>query len=209
MHKPWVPQFTLKNVAISKEEVVFSGHCQVTQFELQFSLFEGGMSKTVPRELIYRPSAVAVLLYDPVSDKVVLVEQFRIGAIREAGSPWLLEIVAGVPDPDESVEAAVYREVTEETGCTVLSLIPICGYFTSPGISAEKIFIYCGYVKAPEIGGNHGLVEEGEDIRVCVLETEEAFKLLRDGKIVSSPAVIALQWLKINQPSLHVPLKIE
>ena len=91
----------------------------------------------------------------------------------------------------------------------MLSLIPICAYLTSPGISSEKIIVYCGQVKAPEIGGNHGMIDEGEDIKVWVLKTAEAFRLLFEGHIVSSPAVIALQWLKINQSSLHFPPGIE
>lgn len=209
MSTPWAPQFHLKDVVILKEENVFSGHCQVTQFQLQFPMFAGGTSKPILRELVYRPPAVAILLYDPDQDKVVLVEQFRVGALRALENPWLLEIVAGVTEPDESIIDTACREVKEETGCTVLSIIPICAYFTSPGIVGEKISIYCGRVKAPDIGGNHGLVEEGEDIKVCVLKTDEAFRLLVEGKIVSSPAVIALQWLKINQASLHFPSGIE
>jgi ADP-ribose pyrophosphatase len=209
MRISWAPQFHLKDVGILKEDKVFSGHCQVTEFELQFPLFGGGISQPVARELIYRPPAVAVLLYDPEADKVVLVEQFRIGALREFESPWLLEIVAGVTEPDESIIDTACREVKEETGCIVLSLISICAYLPSPGICGEKIVIYCGKVKAPDRGGNHGLVEEGEDIKVWVLKTEEAFRLLFEGYIVSSPAVIALQWLKINQSSLHFPSGIE
>jgi len=209
MGMSWAPQFHLKDVGILKEENVFSGHCQITQFELQFPLFEGGISKPVPRELVYRPPAVAVLLYDPLADKVVLVEQFRVGALREFESPWLLEIVAGVTEPDEPIIDTACREVQEETGCTVLSLIPICSYLTSPGIFGEKIVVYCGQVKAPDMGGHHGLVDEGEDIKVWVLKTEEAFRLLFEGHIVSSPSIIALQWLKINQSSLRFPSGIE
>jgi ADP-ribose pyrophosphatase len=209
MSLSWAPQFHLKDVGILKAENVFSGRCQITQFELQFPLFGGGISKPVPRECMYRPPAVAVLLYDPVADKVVLVEQLRVGALREVESPWLLEIVAGVTEPDEPAIDTARREVEEETGCKVLALIPICTYLTSPGISSEKMIVYCGQVKAPDIGGNHGLVDEGEDIKVWVLKTDEAFRLLFEGHIVSSPAIIALQWLKINQFSLRFPPAIE
>jgi hypothetical protein len=31
------------------------------------------------------------------------------------------------------------------------------------------------------------------------------FTLLSEGKIISSPAIIALQWLKINLSTLHFP----
>jgi ADP-ribose pyrophosphatase len=205
----WAPQFHLKDVELLKEKTLFDEYCQIKQFELQFSLFGGGMSKPVVRELLHRPPAVAVLLYDPIANKVVLIEQLRVGALREEGSPWLLEIAAGLTEPDEPFIDTACREVKEETGCTVLSLLPICTYLTSPGISNEKTMVYCGQIKAPAVGGNHGLVEEGEDIKVWVFETEEAFKLLGEGHIISSSAIIALQWLKINQFSLRFPPEIE
>ena len=205
----WAPQFHRKDIKLLKEENVSNGYCQIKKLELQFSLFGGGISRPVVRELMHRPPAVAVLLYDPVADKVVLVEQFRVGALGEVESPWLLEIAAGLTEPDEPFIDTACREVKEETGCTVLSLIPVCTYLTSPGISNEKTMVYCGQVKAPDVGGNHGLVEEGEDIKVWVLKTAEAFRLLGEGHIISSSAIIALQWLKINQFSLHFPPGIE
>lgn len=208
MRMSWAPQFHLKDVVLLQKENVFNGYCQITQFKLQFPLFEGGLSQPVSRELMQRPPAVAVLLYDPEANKVVLVEQLRVGALQEKESPWLLEIVAGMTEPDEPVVTTACREVTEETGCTVLSLIPICAYLTSPGISSEKMILYCGKVKAPDLSEHHGLVEEGEDIKVWVFKTEEAFKLLAEGHIVSSPAIIALQWLKLNHASLYFPPEI-
>ncbi len=204
----WKPQFVKKEVVLLKEEKVFSGYCQVKKYNLQFPLFKGGLSNPVSRELIHRAPAVAVLLYDPKHNKVVMVEQLRMGALEEE-SPWLLEIVAGVCDGEEDLEVAARREVQEETGCNVLSLRPIFSYLTSPGILDEKIFIYCAEVVAPATGEVHGLVEEGEDIKIHVLSVEEVFELLSSGKIISSPAVIALQWLKLNRASLHFPPHIE
>lgn len=201
----WAPQFKFQDVAILKEVEAFSGYCQIKQYQFTFSLFNGGKSQPVDRELVIRPPAVAALLVDPNRDKVVLLEQFRTGAIFEKGSPWLLEIVAGVLEPEEKIEEALYREIKEETNCEMLSCIPICTYLTTPGISNEKILLFCAQVEAPKVAGIHGIVAEGEDIKIHVFNTEEALRLLNEGKIISSPAVIALQWLKINQSSLHFP----
>ena len=61
------------------------------------------------RELLQRGHAAGVLLFDPVLDQVVLIEQFRVGALPQSAgditSPWLLELVAGVIDADERAEA--------------------------------------------------------------------------------------------------------
>ncbi len=209
MANSWTPQFKRQEVVILKEEEAYFGYCQIKNFEFEIPLFAGGRSQPISRELIYRPSAVAVILVDPDQDKVVLIEQFRPGGLYEADSPWLLEVVAGLADPGEDIETAAKREVKEETGCEVLSLIHICGYLTTPGISCEKIQIYCGRIKAPVVGGNHGIVAEGEDIKVHIFKTEVAFKLLEEGKVLSSPALIALQWLKLNQTSLRFPQEIQ
>ncbi len=206
MITPWASQFRLQDLKILEEKEVFSGYSHIKQFTFQYPLFSGGTSQPIPREVIFRPSAVTVLLIDPAEKKVVLVEQFRAGALSNAAGPWLLELVAGVCEEGERPEETAYREVKEETGCEILSLIPICSYFTTPGISVEKIFIYCGKVKAPQL--NHqtfGIVEEGEDIKVCVLSVDEVFQLLAEGKIVSSPALIGLQWLQLNFRTLHFP----
>jgi ADP-ribose pyrophosphatase len=204
----WKPQFVKEDALIAGEELLFSGYGQIKKLDLQFPLFKGGLSNLVSRELYHRPPAVAVLLFDPEQSKVVMVEQIRMGAFSE-DNPWLLEIVAGVCDEGENRVETAYREVKEETGCTILSLLPIVHYLASPGISDEKIFIYCAQVVAPITGGVHGLAEEGEDIKVHVFSLEEVFELLSLGKIISGPAVVALQWLKLNYLSLHFPLHAE
>jgi ADP-ribose pyrophosphatase len=201
----WVPHFKTSDVTILKEETVFSGYSKVKQVEVQIPLFQGGVNHRLQRELLCRPSAVAVLLFDPEKNQVVMIEQFRAGGLFERESPWMLEIVAGVVEPNDTPLASAYREVKEETGCEVLSLIPICSYFVSPGICTEKIIIYCARVKAPEATEFHGLVEEGEDIKIHMFSPEDAFLLLAQGKIVSSPTVIALQWLQLNLSSLQFP----
>ncbi len=48
------------------------------------------------RELIQRPEAAGVLIYDAPQQKFALIEQFRIGAIDDCDSPWQLEVIAGV-----------------------------------------------------------------------------------------------------------------
>jgi ADP-ribose pyrophosphatase len=155
------------------------------------------------REVFERGHAAAVLPYDPVRDQVVLVEQFRIGALRAPEGPWLLEIVAGIIDPGETPEAVVRREAVEESGCVLQDVVPICEYHVSPGGTTERIALFCGQVDALHIGGIHGLAEEEEDIRVLVVPTDEAIALLHAGKILSAAPIIALQWLLLNRESLR------
>jgi ADP-ribose pyrophosphatase len=203
MSNKWVPQFLRKEVRVLEETIVYAGYSTMKRFSFQHPLFKGGWSKPIKREVLSRPLSVAVLPYDPDTDQVVLIEQFRTGAFESLEEPWLLEIVAGMVEPGDTALQTAYKEMQEETGCTLLATLPITEFLLSSGISSEKTAIYCGRIKAPVGGSVHGLAEEGEDIKVHVFKTEEAFALLQAGKIRSASALIALQWLALNRFSLH------
>lgn len=157
------------------------------------------MCNVITRELVIKGHAAAVLLFDPCLAQVVLVEQFRIGALEHRSGPWLLELVAGYIEAGEASAAVVRRESQEEAGCDILDLIPIYTYYVSPGGSSETMALYCGRVDASQAGGIFGLVEEGEDIKVCVLSLEEAIAEIGVGRIDSAAPIIALQWLEKNR----------
>lgn len=185
------------------KSICYSGFFRMEQYRLRHELFSGAWSPVIVRECLERGHAVAVLLYDPVADQVVLLEQFRVGALEFPGGPWLLEIVAGImDDPDETAEDVARRETVEEAGCELLELVPICHYLVSPGGTSESITLFCARVDAARVGGVRGMVEEHEDIQLHVVSRAEALDLLRAGRINSAAPIIALQWLELNRPRL-------
>lgn len=190
-------------VEIVQKETCYQGFFRLERYRLRHSLFRGGWSPELARELLERGHAAAVLLYDPDRDSVVLIEQFRIGALDAPGGPWLLEIVAGIIGGDETAADVAHREAMEEAGCRVLDLIPICEYFVSPGGTSERITVYCGRVDAADAGGIHGLAQEGEDIRVHVVPFADALEMLRTGRIDSASPIIALQWLALHREEVR------
>ncbi|MBM3226610.1 MAG: NUDIX domain-containing protein [Candidatus Tectomicrobia bacterium] len=191
-------------VEILDKTVCYDGFFRIERYRLRHHLYRGGWSREISRELFERGHAAAVLPYDPVRDEVVLVEQFRIGALGAPGDPWLMEIVAGIIDkPEESPEAVARREAVEEANCHLQELVHICEYFVSPGGTSERISLFCGKVNATGLGGIHGLAEEVEDIRVLVLPMAEAIAQLQAGHIRSAAPIIALQWLQLNHQSLR------
>lgn len=190
-------------VEIVERRTCYQGFFRMEHYRLRHRRYDGGMSPLLSRELFERGHAAAVLPYDPVLDRIVLLEQFRIGALESPGGPWLLEIVAGIIEPGETAAEVVRREMEEEAGCTLLDLEPICEYLVSPGGTSERISLYCGRVDATGVGGIHGLAEEGEDIRVSSVSVEEALALLATGHINSASPIIALQWLQMNRPRLR------
>lgn len=190
-------------VEIVEQRACYQGFFRMEQYRLRHRRYDGSMSPLLRRELFERGHAAAVLPYDPVLDRVVLLEQFRIGALTAPGGPWLLEIVAGIIELGETAAAVVQREMQEEAGCRLLALEPICDYLVSPGGTSERISLYCGRVDAAGVGGIHGLAEEGEDIRVTTVSFADALALLASGRLNSASPIIALQWLQMNRGRLR------
>lgn len=195
--------FTSQDVVLLKEDNLAQGFFTLVRQHIKHRLFNGEWSSEFTRELLKRKSAVAVLLYDPDLDRVLLIQQFRAGAIGRLATPWLLEIVAGVYDETENLDAVAKRESAEEAGCMIKALHPICEYFVSPGGSNEYLHLYIGHIDASHAGGIYGLPEEHEDIHAFTLTTDEALNWLKEGRINTSPAIIALLWLQLNREGLR------
>ncbi len=187
------------DVEILEKTVCFEGFFRIERYRLRHRLFSGDWSHPLVRELFERGHAAAVLPYDPIRDEVVLIEQFRVGALNTPGGPWLMEIVAGIIEADETTEDVVKRESIEEANCIITDLIPLYNFLVSPGGATESVALFCGRVDTTHAGGVHGASEEGEDIKVHVVAVDTALALLQAGKINSVSAIIALQWLALNR----------
>ena len=197
----WKPAFAANDAAITKSETAFQGYFRVDRLWVRHATFAGD-SIEICREVFKRGNAVCVLLYDPQADTVVMVEQFRVGALA-AESPWMLEVVAGIVEPGETAEDVARREAVEEAGLTLNQVQPIIRYLPSGGGCDEWIDLMYAEVDSRAASGLHGLAEEGEDIKVHVLSAQDAFDLVVSGAINSSPAIIGLQWLELNRDRLY------
>jgi ADP-ribose pyrophosphatase len=178
-------------------QVRHEGFFRMEHYRLRHELFGGG-NVDIERELFVRDDTVAVLPYDPAQDAVVLIEQFRVGAIGRERGPWLREIAAGIIEQGETPEDVARRETREETRCEVAELMPITRYFVSPGGTSERMTLFCALVDAAEAGERAG-VDGQEDIRIEVVRADEAFDMMEQGLIDSAPPIIALQWLRLNR----------
>lgn len=183
---------------ILHRSTLYRGFFHLERLRLRHLLFAGELGPAIERECVDRGHAVAVLPYDPVRNEVVLIEQFRVGALESPKGPWLMEIIAGLAEPGEEPEAVARREALEEAGCPLGELLHVMDYYSTPGSSSERIGLFIGHADTRELGGIHGLVAEGEDIRVHVAALDEALAMLRHGIVDSAMPIIALQWLALN-----------
>jgi len=167
-----------KDIEILDKSEQYKGYFRINRYRLRHRLYAGGWSGELQRELFERGHAVGVLPYDPAADSVVLIEQFRIGALVAGMGPWLTEVVAGIIEEGEAPEEVARRETREEAGIEVMDLMPICRYLVSPGGSSESVILFCGRVDSRGAGGIHGLAAEHEDIKVDVVPYAEAMRRL-------------------------------
>ncbi len=190
-------------IEVDQRETLFDSFLRIDRLKLRHSLFAGGWSELMTRELILRPRAVGVLLFDPAQQQVVLVRQIRVGMLDEGQNPWLLELVAGMVESGEEPIEVAARESLEEANTKPQDLLQICEYYNSPGISNERITLFCGRVDSTQAGGIFGLDAEHEDIEVVVLSLADALAKVASGEINNAMSIIALQWLQLNQPMLE------
>ncbi|KPA92519.1 MULTISPECIES: NUDIX domain-containing protein [Pseudomonas] len=190
-------------VEIIRRENCFKGFYRLDRLHLRHELFAGGMGKEINREVFVRHDAVCVLPYDARRDEVVLLEQFRVGAMDKTDNPWMVELVAGLIDKDEQPEEVAHREAQEEADLALQALWPITRYFPSPGGSNEFVHLYLGRCQTEGAGGLYGLVEESEDIRATVWAFDDALQAVRDGRIINAASIIALQWLALNRAEVR------
>lgn len=194
---------TKETVELVRHEVAFQGYFKVGRYSFRHTLYKGGMSGVITREVLERGQAGAMLPYDPKRDEVALIRQFRAGAYVAGHHPWLWEAIAGMIEKDETAEAMIRRETGEEAGLAVGELLPIQTVMLTPGACSEACQIFLGRVDTSNAGGVFGLASEGEDILVKVMSFADACALLERNEIDNAIGVIALQWLALHRDEVR------
>jgi len=178
------------------EKRLFDGY-----FKIDEAIFErvkkDGTTIELKRCKLSRPDAVAAIVYNRETQKVILVKQNRY-PINHKISENIYEIVAGKIDGDEKPVIAIQREILEEIGYDVseAQIVSIGDMITSPGYTTETIYLFYVEVKEKDkVSDGGGLESENEDVEVCEIGITEFFSQLREFKITDSKTVIAgLRW---------------
>ena len=157
------------------------------------------------REAFWGIDAALVLPYDPVRDRVLLVEQARIGAqLRNDPNPWMLEPVAGIVDARETPAQTALREAREEAGLTNVTLREAGSFYISPGNTTDYFYTFVGLCDLPEQSSYlGGLDEESEDLRLHIVSFDEALALADSGEIATAPGLHLIYWLLRHRASLR------
>lgn len=183
----------------------YSGFYAFEEIDLRHRRFDGGWSETMTRGVLVSFDAVIVLPYDPVRDRVLLIEQIRVGRLaRGERDPWSMEPVAGLLDPGEHPEACARREAAEEAGLRMTALHHASSGYTSPGASTGYHHHYVGVCDLPDgSAGIGGLAEEHEDIRGHLMDAGELIAGVSDGRLDNAPLILLTLWLALNRERLR------
>ncbi|MEJ0046288.1 MAG: NUDIX domain-containing protein [Rhodospirillales bacterium] len=195
-------------VEIASNETVWSGRFPLQIVKFRHRRFDGAMSGLRTWELWRRGAAAAVLPYDPVTDHVVVIEQFRLPALAAGLDPMLVELPAGLADGTEQPEQVVRREALEEMGLAVQRLEFVGKFLLTPGGCDEHCSIFAGQVRLPSLPsdglvGHGGLASEQEDIRVRAMPAGQAIEAAIAGAYPNSVTTIGLLWLAARRDWLR------
>lgn len=170
-----------------KSEKIYEGKI----VNLRIDTVELPDKKYSKREIIEHPGSVGII---PIKEDgtIILVEQFRKPIEKS-----LLEIPAGKIEINEEPKETALRELVEETGYIANKMEYISEFYTSPGFSNEKIYLFL----ATELEFDKENPGEDEYIDIKKVKIEDLINMINRGEIIDSKTIIGIFYAEkyINQ----------
>lgn len=189
---------------VLEDAVVWGQRFALQRVRFRHARFDGTPSGILTWELWRRGQGVLILPYDPITDRVALIEQFRLPALAAGLPPVMTECPAGLLETGEDPVVAGARELAEETGLVARAMDRMGAFLLMQGGCDEVVHFYCARVDLSRTDAStHGLATENEETRVLVLPAEDAFRMVAENRIQNAPGALALLWLQVNRARLR------
>jgi len=173
-------------ISITNQQEAYSGFRKLNII----NYVEDVSGQPAQRELIEGQHAVAVVVFDPKLDRLVMIRQFRLGAQLGTGHGFTCEIVAGMIDEGEEPAETAERELKEETGLIATHMEPLCQFLTTPGLTSEVVHLF------------YGAVEETEQTFPFTLTFDEAMEAVDENNIYNGIVMLGLMWFSRHRTKL-------
>lgn len=154
-------------------------------FKVQVLTWTDEHGRQVQREIVRHPGALVVI---PVLDArtVIMIRNHRV-AVDET----LWEFPAGKLETGEEPLKAAGRELEEETGYRAATVRKLGAFYTSPGFASEQMHVFL----AEDLTFIGQRLEPGEDIKCAKVAVDEAFAMIRDGRLRDAKSIAGfLMW---------------
>lgn len=159
-----------------KTEKIYEGKI----LNLRIDTVELPDKKYSKREIVEHPGSVAIV---PITNEgeIILVKQYRKAVEKE-----LLEIPAGKLEIGEEPKETAIRELKEETGFSSDKIEYITEFYTSPGFSDEKMYLFL----ATQLSEGVAEPEKDEYIEIIKLDLETLIDKVMKGEVVDSKTIV-------------------
>ncbi|RYE58194.1 MAG: GDP-mannose pyrophosphatase NudK [Sphingobacteriales bacterium] len=186
------------NIKILKTEILSDNWYVLRKITYEFRTKHGEW-KTFNREAYDRGNGATIMLYNRVSNTIILTRQFRLPTfINGNESGMLIESCAGLLDKDNA-EECIRRETEEETGYRLKDVRKVFESYMSPGSVTEILYFFIAeYEKSMKVNDGGGLEEEQENIEVLELNIDEALGMIDSGEIRDGKTIMLLQYLRLK-----------
>ncbi len=154
-------------------------------FDLRLDRLRSEDGAEVEREVVEHNGGV-VIAAQPEPDSIILIEQYRYSL-----DETILELPAGRIEKGEDPKIAAVRELREETGYVASQWSTMTELFSAPGFCTEILYLY----RAAELQFEGKDLDMDEETEVVVLSLEDAWELVKSGKIKDCKTVAGIGML--------------
>lgn len=162
-----------------KSEKIYDGK----MINLRIDTVELPDKKYSKREVVEHPGSVAIIALTE-ENEVLLVEQYR-----KSVEKTLLELPAGKIEIDEEPSETAKREFEEETGYELESLEYLLEFYSSPGFTDERVYLFLAK-NIKKVSDQVGV--DNEKIALKKMDYEELLTGIKRGQLMDSKTVLGM-----------------
>lgn len=180
---------------IKSKTSISDGFWPYTRAVLDHDRFDGQTRATdIGRDFLETGEVVVVIPYDPKTDSIVVIRQFRIGSAVALNKAAAIELPAGLVDQGEEIETAAARELTEETGMTAKAIERCFSMMSTPGLTTEHVNVFLTIVDPSEMKTSAGRADEDEDIHPILASVDDLLRAVDDGWVENAFLICCAHW---------------